>query len=699
MSGTDPIQEALAALGVSSSGEDPLRAVDDLLRHEPRRGGALADRLVPALAAIADERAAARALVALGAAHLGAGDAGRAREVLIEGLGLLAKDDRSSQGRGSLRLAQAELALGNAKAARAVLARTTAEILDVEDDMLQADLAGALRASGETLAADVVEHHRRTRRATVATDGRDRLEILSHLTRALNSGAAGTAEPLYAILRAILEETGAERGFIMVHDEERLRFELGLARSGRLLGRDDFAFSTTVVERALDAGKCTIIPDISVCIPVALASSARELGLQSAVCVPLRGERRRHGGQAATMGSLTSVRGIVGVLYVDARSAGTFGEKDARFFEILADCTVLALRARASAQSQAPSAATETPSGRQHAAKQGSDVEVPLRNNYDEFVTRDPPLRMLLALVDRVAPTDANVLIRGESGTGKELVARAIHRNSRHAKGPFVAINCAAIPEDLIASELFGHEKAAFTGATAAHAGLFERAHGGTLFLDEVGEMPAGMQSALLRVLQEGEVRRLGSDRTREVDVRVVAATHRNLQEMVEHGTFRHDLLFRLSVVVMRIPPLRERKHDIGLLVPHLLSVIAARNGGAPATAIEPDALARLEEHAYPGNVRELENILAAACVMARGSIRRSDIEAVIGRGLSGEAPKPLAVQLEGPLESIEKRAIEERLEQFQWNQVQAAASLGMDRNTLRRKILRYGITRGQGGT
>ncbi|MCO5168666.1 MAG: sigma-54 dependent transcriptional regulator [Planctomycetes bacterium] len=314
-------------------------------------------------------------------------------------------------------------------------------------------------------------------------------------------------------------------------------------------------------------------------------------------------------------------------------------------------------------------------------------------------MTRDAGMRALLRMVARVAPTDASVLVRGESGTGKELIARALHTHGRRARGPLVAIDCGALPETLVQHELFGHEAGAFTGAGEAKAGLLERAHGGTLFLDEVGEMPPSMQAALLRVVQEGEVRRLGGDRPRPVDVRLVAATHRDLRAMVERGEFRQDLLFRLAVVELRLPPLRERPGDVGLLVEHLLARLGAQD--RRARALEDDALARLEEHGWPGNVRELENVVSSAALLAAGpTITLADVDRALGQSLTlpgraGAAPAAGGgAALEGSIEEIERRAIAERLERFGWNQVQTARSLGMDRNTLHRKIVRYGIIR-----
>ncbi len=240
------------------------------------------------------------------------------------------------------------------------------------------------------------------------------------------------------------------------------------------------------------------------------------------------------------------------------------------------------------------------------------------------LVGESPPMQALYALLERVAPTHVPVLVQGETGSGKELVARALHEHSRRRRKPFFAVNCAAVPAQLLESELFGHTRGSFTGASADRVGHFEAADGGTVFLDEIGDMPLEMQSKLLRVLQEGEVRPVGSNKVRHVDVRVVAATHRDLPRMCKERTFREDLYFRLNVVTLHLPPLRERPGDVPHLVRHFLRRIAAEVGRPLELA--PEALAALVAWSWPGNVRELENELRRAAVLARGRIERADL-------------------------------------------------------------------------
>ncbi len=261
-------------------------------------------------------------------------------------------------------------------------------------------------------------------------------------------------------------------------------------------------------------------------------------------------------------------------------------------------------------------------------------LDVDLQWTVSGMVAECEAMKAVNARIARVAPTEATVLILGESGTGKELVARAIHAQSSRSDAPFVAVNCAAIPDGLIESELFGHEKGAFTGASAKHVGLIETAHGGTLFLDEVGELPPSAQARLLRVLQESEIRHVGSSQTRKVDVRVVAATHRDLPAMIGQGDFREDLYFRLRVVDIRIPPLRERMEDLQPLADHLLAKMIKRVGRNPLSFSE-DARVAMRTHQWPGNVRELENAIERAVILSDREVITADLLGIESRTLS----------------------------------------------------------------
>ncbi len=310
--------------------------------------------------------------------------------------------------------------------------------------------------------------------------------------------------------------------------------------------------------------------------------------------------------------------------------------------------------------------------------------------NFEEIVGRSPALVAVLDKVRRVAPTDATVLIHGETGTGKELIARAIHSASRRADKPLIKLNCAALPAGLVESELFGHEKGAFTGAIARRIGRFELADGGTIFLDEIGELPADIQAKLLRVLQEHEFDVVGGTSPRTVDARVIAATNRDLLKSVREKSFREDLYYRLSVFPIRLPPLRERPEDIPLLAMFLLEKYAGRIGRR-FEGIDPSTLDRLASYSWPGNIRELENVLERAVILATGPMLEVDLE------IFEQFPTEPHAQVPGSLEEVEKGHILNVLEQARWvieGPRGAAERLGLHPNTLRSRLKRLRLSR-----
>jgi two-component system, NtrC family, response regulator HupR/HoxA len=301
------------------------------------------------------------------------------------------------------------------------------------------------------------------------------------------------------------------------------------------------------------------------------------------------------------------------------------------------------------------------------------------------------PWRDVCAALPRIAESELPVLVLGETGTGKELVARAIHALSPRREQNFVAQNCGATPDTLIESELFGHARGSFTGAVADREGLFEAAHRGTLFLDEIGDASALLQMKLLRVLQEGELRRVGDTRTRRLDVRVVSATHRTLEEASAAGTFRMDLLFRLNAVCVQLPPLRERGADVLLLARHFLQQAADRRG-CDAPGLSPPLIERMRRHAWPGNVRELSNACAYAVLVAggRGTIGLEHWPpGALREGIVGAAA---AHGLHAETRALEERRLREALARARWNKSQAARSLGLSRQGLLKKLRRYGL-------
>ncbi|MFL5386994.1 MAG: sigma-54 interaction domain-containing protein [Longimicrobiaceae bacterium] len=312
----------------------------------------------------------------------------------------------------------------------------------------------------------------------------------------------------------------------------------------------------------------------------------------------------------------------------------------------------------------------------------------------DELVGSSPELLEVFKTVGRIGPSPATVLVTGESGTGKELVARAVHRVSPRAAGPFVAVNCAAIPEDLLESELFGHERGAFTGAVARKVGRFERAHGGTLFLDEIGDMSLVLQAKILRALQEREIERVGGEERISLDVRVVAATHRDLAALIAEGEFREDLFYRLAVVRLHLPPLRERRGDVRALVLHYAARFA-RAYGRPLRAVSDEALARLEAHPWPGNVRELRNAVERAVLLATGDVllpAHLELDAPRGAAPAAAGPTLPGYTPELSMAEVEALHLRQVLERVDGHFGRAAEQLGMHRNTVSRKAMEYRI-------
>ena len=314
-----------------------------------------------------------------------------------------------------------------------------------------------------------------------------------------------------------------------------------------------------------------------------------------------------------------------------------------------------------------------------------------------EIVGRSFAVNSLIERIEKVAATPARVLITGENGTGKELVARAVHRGSPRASGPFVEVNCAAIPSELIESELFGHMKGSFTGAISDRPGKFEQADGGTLFLDEIGDMSLAAQAKVLRVLEDNELTRIGGAKRIAVDVRVLAATNKDLPAEITAGRFREDLFYRLNVVPVTVPPLRERREDISLLVQHFLNVLSEREGMAPR-GITPEAITRLESLDWPGNVRELRNTIERLLILSSGpKITAGDVERLVGQ-------RPVETTSMGALaecstfeefkQAAERAFLLVKLRAFDWNVSETARALDMPRSNLYKKIERYGLVR-----
>jgi transcriptional regulator with PAS, ATPase and Fis domain len=392
---------------------------------------------------------------------------------------------------------------------------------------------------------------------------------------------------------------------------------------------------------------------------------------------------------------------VLGVAYLDDRMrSGAFGKRELGWVRLVGTLVAVAiadardqllLRRAVRRARQAERRVTELLAKRETALLVANQELARSRArrtrfDYEQIVGESQRIQDLLLLVDRLVPTDIPVLVLGPSGSGKELIARALHFNGPRREGPFVTENCSAIPESLLESTLFGHVKGAFTGAQRHHAGLFEVAHGGTLFLDEIADMSLGMQAKLLRVLENGEIRRVGSEKTLKVDVRVIGATHKDLEQMVRDKSFREDLYYRLNVFTLRIPSLTDRAEDIPLLVKHFLAKFAH---GRKVT-LAPGVLEILCAYAWPGNVRQLENEIRRALVLADDEIRREHLSPALAnddRAVSGDG-----LNLRQRLDLLETQLVRRALEQTGGNQTKAAQLLGVSRFGLQKMIRRLSI-------
>lgn len=491
--------------------------------------------------------------------------------------------------------------------------------------------------------------------------GEQRLLALYDMIRALNS--ENDPEALLAsILEMALRAVGAERGMILLTDPLTGTISVRLWRNLEKETVDDVeAFSRSIVAQAgegksilaLDAGNDDRFKDLK---------SVSLYRIRSLMCVPLRSRGT-----------------IVGTVYLDSRREGRmFTQEDLRFVEAFADHAALALE-------NARSRAALIDENRRLKAVVGE------RASFGNLIGRSAPMQRIFDLLERIVPSEITVLVLGESGTGKELVAKAIHFGGPRKDKPFLSENCAAIPETLLESILFGHVRGAFTSADRDRPGLFEQAHGGTLFLDEVGDMSPGMQARLLRALQEGEIRRVGGEQTIRVDVRVIAATNKELETEVQAGRFREDLYYRLNVLAIRMPSLRERPGDVPLLVGHLLERIAKERGRTPPH-VQEDVLALFERYAWPGNVRQLENILQRLSLLAGDGPVTIEVlkeddglrRVFLGEDLPAAAPMSLA--------RTEADQIRRALKETAGNRDRAARLLGISRATIYRKIKEYGL-------
>ncbi len=534
--------------------------------------------------------------------------------------------------------------------------------------------------------------------------GRTDLLRLQRTVRALNA-ELDPQKLLGLLLDHAIDTVQAERGFLLVRGEgpssaaPKLEFAASRNFAGDDVPGSELDISRSLAHRVFATGKSVCAVNAQEDEKLRDVESISILGLRSVLAIPLR-ERDE----------------IVGALYLDNRLARrAFGDDDLRMLDALADMAAVALRnARLFAAAEKTRgelvearARVESLNERLEAIVRGQTLELEqLRDairvrqslgtkyEYKEIIGRSPAVVQMMRLLDRVVDSEVPVHIHGESGTGKELVARAIHAYGPRKNQAFVSENCAALTETLLESELFGYVKGAFTGADKPRKGLFEMAHRGTLFLDEVGDMSPGMQRKLLRVLQEGEIRPVGGVESVKVDVRIVSASNRDLQAMVERGEFREDLLYRLRVLHIRTPSLRERKEDIALLVSTFLDREAKRAGGRPKR-IAPGVMELLLRYDWPGNVRELENECQRMIALS-GEVIEADVLSEQIRGWTPRGPDPGRADevrdLNLLIEAVEVGEIRKALGLHENNKTRAADALRISRFALQRKLEKYGI-------
>jgi len=490
--------------------------------------------------------------------------------------------------------------------------------------------------------------------AAVTDPGREALSTLQRLTdfsaRLLQSGE------LPALLEALLDEaidlTRGDRGFLVLVEGDRRSVRVARNVSRENLALDVERLSDTVVDRVLRTGEPLLVSDATADPEFSASTSVVNLKLSSVLCVPLM-----HRGRP------------FGVVYVGSDRVGT--HFDRRGLDTL---TIFA--AQASLLVQNGLLLDEL-----RADNRGLRARLE-QQRFGDLLGSCPGMQEVYRQIEKVAPTDLSVLVVGDTGTGKELVARELHRRSPRASGPFVAINCGALPEALLESELFGHVKGAFTGAVATRPGRFQQASGGTLFLDEVGDMPPVLQVKLLRALQDRTVQKVGDHRDELVDIRVLAATHRTLEDEVKKGAFREDLYYRLATVTLRVPPLRERGEDVVVLARGFLKSFA-ETYRETARGFTPGALAAIRRHPWPGNVRELENRIKKAVVLSEGPlVRTEDLD------LPPEELPPLA-PLQEAKEEFERRYVLQALQRHGGNRARTARALGVDARTIFRLLER----------
>ncbi len=528
---------------------------------------------------------------------------------------------------------------------------------------------------------------------------RENLLRLQRVVMAINS-TLDLEKLLGIIVDHAIELTEAERGFLILADEDEMSFEVARNFAKEEVSDPQLHISRTIAEKVLATGEPVLAVNALEDERFQAIHSISAIGLRSVLCLPFRMKDRTRG-----------------ALYIDNRlQKGVFSREDLRMLEALAAQAALAIeRARLFARYERKQQELLRANARierlNRALRRRLDAkrlelsqirdeleskqsELEHRYDYSNIVGRSPAMQAVFQRLDRIIPTEMPVLIEGESGTGKELVARAIHYMGPRKKKKFVSENCAALPESLLESELFGYARGAFTGAVRDKTGLFAEASGGTLFLDEVGEMSPEMQKKLLRVLQEKEIRPVGGKSTIPVDVRIICASNRNLRKLVAEGVFREDLFYRLRVLTVTLPPLRERREDIPLLLTHFFELYEKQGEKVPER-IDPAVLDLFRRYRWPGNVRELENEVRRLITLCDREVTVDAVSEQIraaetGGGEEGEEGE--IRPLEERVRELEVREIRRALQRTGGNKTRAAELLGISRFTLQRKLEKYGL-------
>ncbi len=474
---------------------------------------------------------------------------------------------------------------------------------------------------------------------------------------------------LRGVMRVLAEYLDMSRGTVSLRENNEVSILAAHGMSEEEIRRGRYRLGEGIIGRVAKLGTPIVIPNIGDEPLFLNRTGAREAIAKENIaflCVPIKFKTE-----------------VLGVLSVDR----LFGAKNISFEEDLRLLKIIA-----SLIAQSVKLHHEVEKERQAMQEEKERLRMQLKSKYkvDNIIGQSDSMQEVFGAVHRVAPSRANVLLRGESGTGKELVAKAIHFMSPRAKGPFIKFNCASIPEGLLESELFGHEKGSFTGAAAMRKGRFELAHGGTIFLDEIGDLPIALQPKILRVLQEMEFERVGGERTIKVDVRLVAASSRDLEGLVREGRFREDLYYRLNVVPVYLPPLRERREDIPLLQEFFLKKYNEENGRQ--VQISPEVLDIFMTYDWPGNVRELENTVERLVVMAGGKVAtKADLPINIrDHSFKAKFAAQMKDALPSTIEDIEKTRLIEALTRTGWNQAKAARALGITPRQIGYKIRKY---------